>query len=308
MTAATPRDRAHDELARAVAAATGAGAADVAWLGPEEGAPAAARDRAAPVVVLDGVLEQVPDAAVTLRQLASDRVLAEDGTLILDIRNARHDAVVAELLSGAPAGTGSGLLDRRQRSWFTLESLRDLLESTGFVLTEVHRVRHRAVGGPAPASGAGVGEVGDVESYVVLARRAGAAARLAELTARLAVAGADAEACAGEVAAAAHRLAAVQALLGEERAEHARLVEAGRKELVALRAENAELTTRLEAAGRALTEARAASASAPAPAPAPTAPSPAHLVGERVSQATTSIRSVGARVRSGLAGTRRRSP
>lgn len=309
MSAGTSRDRAHGEVVRVVGAATGERVDRVLWLGAEDDAPEAARHRAVPVVALDGVLEQVDDAAAVLRRLTGLGVLAEDGSLVVSVRNARHDAVLDELRSGTPAGTGSGLLDRGQRAWFTLETLRDTLESTGFTITEVHRVRHRVAGsGGAAGSDAAVGsgdaraggadETGDVESYVVVARPSGAAARVAELTAQLAAARTDTESRAGEVAAAAHRLAGVQSLLDEERAEHARLVEAGRKELVALRAENAELTTRLEAGGRELTEARAASAQ--------TLTSPAYLAGERVLRATASVRAIGARVRGGLGSARRR--
>lgn len=297
MSAGTPRDRAHGEVVRVVAAATGERADRVLWLGAEDDAPEAARDRAVPVVALDGVLEQVSDAAAVLRGLTGLGVLAEDGLLVVSVRNARHDAVLAELRSGTPAGTGSGLLDRGQRAWFTLETLRDTLESTGFTIAEVHRVRHRVAGSGGAGAG-GADETGDVESYVVVARPSGAAARVAELTAQLAAARTDTESRAGEVAAAAHRLAGVQSLLDEERAEHARLVEAGRKELVAVRAENAELTTRLEAGGRELTEARAASAQ--------TLTSPAYLAGERVLRATGSVRAIGTRVRGGLGSARRR--
>lgn len=299
MTAGTPRDRAHGELVRVVAAITDEDADRALWLAADPGARAAARDRAAPVVVLDGVLEQVPDAAAVLRELTGLGVLAEDATLVVGVRNAGHEAVLAELLSGRPAGTGSGLLDRAQRAWFTFDSLRDLLESTGYAVTEVHRVRHRTAGTGA-GDVTGVAEAtGDVESYVVVARPSGATTRVAELTALLAAAHSDAGALAGEVAAAAHRLTAVEALLGEERAEHERLVEAGRKELVALRADNTELSARLEAGERALGEARTASAAALI--------SPAYLAGERVLRATGSIRAAGARVRGGLGPARRRT-
>jgi hypothetical protein len=262
---ATPAGRTRAELLR-VAAPDGDG---VRWISgadqPPEGGPWE-------TVVLDGVLEQVEDPEAWLRALVDDGSVAP-GRLVVGVRNAAYAGVLAELASGRATGTGTGLLDRRQRCWFTLDTLRDVLEATGFVIGEVHRVRHPVTGSDDRAC--------DTESYVIVARPSGDRSRLAELTAALA-----------EAAALRARLDGVQALIGDERAEHARLIEDGRRDLVALRAENAELTRALDKRAAELAKAQAAASTIRT--------SPAYRTGEKVLRTTRPVRGARRRVRRGV--------
>jgi len=274
----------------------------------------AVRGVSAGVVVVDGLLETARSPEEFLRSLTTTGVLAADGRLVLDVRNAASRTVVAELAADGTGSGSDGVLGRGRRTWFSLPTVRDTLEAAGYVVEEVHRVRDHAghpAAGPGPvaeraldALHAAAGDdrqppsEWDVETHVLVARPSGAAARITELARRLEATDAAAVELRARAAVAADRLAAAQALLADERAEHARLVEDGRRDLVALRTANAELTRRVGSAAAELAAAKVAAAGLRS--------GRAYRTGEAVLRAATPVRVVRRRVRRGLRGVLRR--
>ncbi|WP_084540909.1 class I SAM-dependent methyltransferase [Nocardioides alkalitolerans] len=91
------------------------------------------------VVILADVLEHLRRPDAVLRRLRDQGLLRDDGRLVISVPNASHQSVVAELLVGDFRYTETGILDETHIRWFTLTSLRRLLESCGFVIEQVHR-------------------------------------------------------------------------------------------------------------------------------------------------------------------------
>lgn len=91
------------------------------------------------VVILADVLEHLRDPARLLQRLIDDKLIAPDGYLVISIPNASHESVIAELAMGDFRYTETGILDETHIRWFTLESLRRLLEGSGFLVDRIHR-------------------------------------------------------------------------------------------------------------------------------------------------------------------------
>ncbi|MDJ0954463.1 MAG: methyltransferase domain-containing protein [Acidimicrobiia bacterium] len=96
------------------------------------------------VIVIADVLEHliVPEALV--QSIVDRGLLDESGYLVISIPNAGHEAVLAELIKGRFTYQETGLLDSTHLRFFTLASLRELLERCGFFITQVERTRRTA--------------------------------------------------------------------------------------------------------------------------------------------------------------------
>jgi 2-polyprenyl-3-methyl-5-hydroxy-6-metoxy-1,4-benzoquinol methylase len=91
------------------------------------------------VIVLADVLEHLVDPGALLRQIGERELLAPDGRLVISIPNASHLAMLALLSIGEFPYRPTGLLDETHLRFFTLTSIRHLLEAHGFELTRVER-------------------------------------------------------------------------------------------------------------------------------------------------------------------------
>lgn len=146
------------------------------------------------VVILDGALERLRGPDTLLGRIRDAGILREDGALVLSVSNASHQSVVSELLVGDFRYTDGGILDENQLRWFTLTSLRRLLEQSGFVIERVHRTT-RALADEAGAERGATLEaelrerLGELNpetttyEFVVLARARTYASELAQRTA-----------------------------------------------------------------------------------------------------------------------------
>jgi hypothetical protein len=134
------------------------------------------------VVLLEGVLESVQDPAGLLRQVQS--LIADGGAVVASIPNAAHGTVRLAVL----AGRLEGLLDGSRL--FSRESIEDLFEQTGYVITHWERERTE-IQGSALISRDSIRELvaSDPESttsrFVVRAVPSDAAAQLAAAHAEL---------------------------------------------------------------------------------------------------------------------------
>jgi len=106
------------------------------WAAPVQG-------RTFDTVILADVLEHLRRPELVLQELR-DGLVQPDGQLVVSIPNAAHQSLVAELLSGNLDYTTTGLIDATHLRWFTRRSITELLESCGFLVTEVHRT-HRTI-------------------------------------------------------------------------------------------------------------------------------------------------------------------
>lgn len=91
------------------------------------------------VVILADVLEHLRRPDAILARIRDAGILREDGTLVISVPNASHQSVISELLVGDFRYAETGILDETHIRWFTLTSLRRLLEQAGFVVEKVHR-------------------------------------------------------------------------------------------------------------------------------------------------------------------------
>lgn len=96
------------------------------------------------VIVLADVLEHLVDPGQVLEAIGRHELLAKDGYLVVSIPNAGHEAVLAELINGRFTYQETGLLDSTHLRFFTLVSLRELLERFGFFVTVVERTHRTA--------------------------------------------------------------------------------------------------------------------------------------------------------------------
>ncbi len=96
------------------------------------------------VVVLADVLEHLVEPQALVETIATAGLLAEGGYLVISIPNAGHEAVLAELIKGRFTYQDTGLLDSTHVRFFTLASLRELLERSGFFITQVERTHRTA--------------------------------------------------------------------------------------------------------------------------------------------------------------------
>jgi len=96
------------------------------------------------VIILADVLEHLVDPAVLLRSIKDAQVLSESGRLVVSFPNAAHESIIDELLKGRFTYQETGLLDSTHLRFFTLDTMRWLLESEGFSVEAVDRI-HRTL-------------------------------------------------------------------------------------------------------------------------------------------------------------------
>lgn len=143
------------------------------------------------VIILADVLEHLRDPGSMLNRITRADLLSDGGLLLISVPNAAHESVLAELLLGDFRYTRTGILDATHVRWFTLESLRRLLEQSGFIVATVERTTRtleqtasfdRSLRVPADVRrrlrelNADCG----TSQYIVRARRSEAAGQLAE--------------------------------------------------------------------------------------------------------------------------------
>ena len=75
------------------------------------------------------MLEQLADPFAVLRRHATR--LSRDGIMLLCVSNVEHWSLTERLLRGSFRHEDTGLLDRRHRHWFSLESMREGLRAAG---------------------------------------------------------------------------------------------------------------------------------------------------------------------------------
>lgn len=106
--------------------------------------------------------------------------------------NAAHESVIAELLSGRLDYAAAGPLEEHHVRWFTRDSITALLETSGYVVTQVHRTIadggrsgqvHRKPRFPDAVAQAlrALGDDACTDRYILAARPASDPARLAAL-------------------------------------------------------------------------------------------------------------------------------
>jgi hypothetical protein len=123
------------------------------------------------IVIAADLLERLRDPARALRDLREQRLLAEDGRLLVSFANIAHPAVMNELLSA----------DSARIRWYTISSMNRLLAASGYVVVETHEMHRPASGQPAARDN---NEAQPFE-YVLQARPAAAAPQLALLQQQL---------------------------------------------------------------------------------------------------------------------------
>jgi 2-polyprenyl-3-methyl-5-hydroxy-6-metoxy-1,4-benzoquinol methylase len=102
------------------------------------------------VVVFGDVLEHLKDPLRVLR--ASRSLLAPEGYVVASIPNVAHGDVRLSLLKGTFRYQPLGLLDDTHIRFFTRESIGELFESAGFVVSEVERMMVDLFGTELPVS------------------------------------------------------------------------------------------------------------------------------------------------------------
>ena len=91
------------------------------------------------VIVAADVFEHLLDPWSTLAALKP--LLAPDGSVVISLPHAGHNAVVAALLNGDFRYHEWGLLDRTHIRFFGIKNIEDLFDSAGYVIEEVDYVR-----------------------------------------------------------------------------------------------------------------------------------------------------------------------
>jgi 2-polyprenyl-3-methyl-5-hydroxy-6-metoxy-1,4-benzoquinol methylase/FtsZ-binding cell division protein ZapB len=91
------------------------------------------------VVIFGDVLEHLRDPLPTLR--AARPLLAPGGSIIISTPNVAHGDIRLSLLSGQFRYTKTGILDETHTRFFTRESLITLLRDGGFVLADLRRTQ-----------------------------------------------------------------------------------------------------------------------------------------------------------------------
>jgi SAM-dependent methyltransferase len=90
------------------------------------------------VVLFGDVLEHLKDPLTTLREAVTH--LSPSGVVVISIPNIAHADVKLALLKGTFPYSESGLLDRTHISFFTKESLLQLVKEAGLAVVELCRV------------------------------------------------------------------------------------------------------------------------------------------------------------------------
>ena len=91
------------------------------------------------VIILADILEHLVEPGELLRQLRDAELVAHGGYLVISIPNAAHVSILAALAAGDFPYRPTGLLDETHLRFFTLKSMRRLLEAHGFVVDRVER-------------------------------------------------------------------------------------------------------------------------------------------------------------------------
>ena len=118
------------------------------------------------LVVLGDVLEHMADPWAVLRKLAS--LMAPDAWLAISVPNVGHWTVLAEAMAGRWPAHDSGLFDRTHLRWFTLASLGQTLNDSGFSIT---RARPRVFPGDRAKAETWVPILADAAERAGLARQ-----------------------------------------------------------------------------------------------------------------------------------------
>lgn len=132
------------------------------------------------VIILADVLEHLVEPGELLRQLRRADLVAERGFLVISIPNAAHISIIGALAAGDFPYRPTGLLDETHLRFFTLKSMRRLLEAHGFVVDRVARTikqlhESEIEDASLPAASevtralAGISEEHDVYQYVLRA-------------------------------------------------------------------------------------------------------------------------------------------
>jgi len=96
------------------------------------------KDESFDVVVFGDVLEHLRDPLASLREAV--RKIKPTGFVVTSVPNVAHGDVRIALLQGKFPYTESGLLDQTHLRFFTLETLRMLLDKAGLVVVDTKRV------------------------------------------------------------------------------------------------------------------------------------------------------------------------
>ena len=149
------------------------------------------------VIIMADVLEHLIEPARLLETIVDQDLLADSGYVVISIPNAGHEAVLTELIRGRFTYSDTGLLDSTHLRFFTLASLRELLEKSGLFITQIERTRRTAeqttlathdVALPDELRNHILQAAPEAQTYqfIVKAERADAAHELAEVRERLA--------------------------------------------------------------------------------------------------------------------------
>lgn len=95
-------------------------------------------ERSFDAVVYDDVLGDLRDPRDSLRQ--ARRLLRPGGSLVISIHNVGHGDVRLALLAGRWDYAQSGPLDESHLRFFTHDSIRRLLQTSGFAVVDTHRL------------------------------------------------------------------------------------------------------------------------------------------------------------------------
>jgi 2-polyprenyl-3-methyl-5-hydroxy-6-metoxy-1,4-benzoquinol methylase len=90
------------------------------------------------VVAAGDILEHLRDPARLLQSL--HQVLVPEGRVVASIPNVAHGSVRLSLLSGAFQYADSGVLDRTHLRFFTLATIQELFQSSGFAIDQLERI------------------------------------------------------------------------------------------------------------------------------------------------------------------------
>lgn len=95
------------------------------------------------VIILADVLEHLVHPGELLSQIRDRELLASDGHLVISFPNASHIAILALLATGDFPYRPAGLLDETHLRFFTLTSMRRMLEEHGFGINRIRRTTRR---------------------------------------------------------------------------------------------------------------------------------------------------------------------
>jgi len=88
------------------------------------------------IVLLADVLEHLPNPQAIL--LTCREFLKTGGAIVVSVPNVGHWSVRSEVLQGRFRYNSCGIMDATHLRWFTAESVRQLVASTGFRVVEYH--------------------------------------------------------------------------------------------------------------------------------------------------------------------------